>query len=226
MGISETRMRKLMEGADPGGPGWRARWASSLETIRGGGWCEEQGSLMRGLAFGILDPDGERYRLALIHRSECPACRAYVASLRGLAAVLPAGSCPGRSAPAALARAGAAAERVPGRRGLGAAARRAGAGAGAERARARRSPPAVGALSASGAAGAGPAPPAAAGCWRAVRWGRSSPSAACSRSGSGRVAWRSMSTLTTRWAATHRVIGAIRPATARRARREPGRRIH
>lgn len=37
------------------------------DTIRGGGWCEEQGSLMRGLAYGILDPNGERYRLALIH---------------------------------------------------------------------------------------------------------------------------------------------------------------
>src|SRR5438552_2117706 len=48
-----------------------------------------QGSLMRGLAYGILDPAGERHRLALIHTSACPACRAYVASLRGLAALLP-----------------------------------------------------------------------------------------------------------------------------------------
>jgi hypothetical protein len=44
---------------------------------------------MRGLAFGILDPGGERYRLARLHQRECPACRAYVLSLRGLAAVLP-----------------------------------------------------------------------------------------------------------------------------------------
>jgi hypothetical protein len=35
---------------------------------RAGGWCDEQGSLMRGLAYGILDPNGERYRLALIHK--------------------------------------------------------------------------------------------------------------------------------------------------------------
>jgi hypothetical protein len=44
---------------------------------------------MRALAFGILDPAGERYQLAQLHRRECPACRAYVLSLRGLAAVLP-----------------------------------------------------------------------------------------------------------------------------------------
>ena len=44
---------------------------------------------MRGLAYGVLDPHGERYQLALIHRGECPACRAYVATLRGLAAALP-----------------------------------------------------------------------------------------------------------------------------------------
>jgi hypothetical protein len=44
---------------------------------------------MRGLAFGIHDPDGERHRLAQLHYRECPACRSYVLSLRGLAAVLP-----------------------------------------------------------------------------------------------------------------------------------------
>jgi hypothetical protein len=44
---------------------------------------------MRGLAFGVHDPGGERYRLAQLHYRGCPACRAYVLSLRGLAAVLP-----------------------------------------------------------------------------------------------------------------------------------------
>src|SRR6266851_5771472 len=44
---------------------------------------------MRGLAYGMLDPEGERYQLALAHGRECPACRAYVVSLRGLAAALP-----------------------------------------------------------------------------------------------------------------------------------------
>ena len=89
MRVSETRMRKLMEGCGPSRPGVAGKVGALVETIRGGGWCEEQGSLMRGLAYGILDPEGERYRLAMIHRSECPACRAYVLSLRGLAALLP-----------------------------------------------------------------------------------------------------------------------------------------
>jgi predicted metal-dependent hydrolase len=35
--------------------------------IRDDEWCEEQGSLMRGFAYGILDPQGERYQLALAH---------------------------------------------------------------------------------------------------------------------------------------------------------------
>jgi RNA polymerase sigma factor (sigma-70 family) len=89
MGISEARMRKLMEGRGPERPGVAAKVDALLQTIQGGGWCEQQASLMRGLAFGVHDPNGERYRLAQLHRRECPACRAYVISLRGLAAVLP-----------------------------------------------------------------------------------------------------------------------------------------
>ena len=89
MGISEARMTKLMEGRGAGSPGVAGKVGELLEAIRGGQWCEQQGSLMRGFAFGILDPRGERYRLARLHQRECPACRAYVLSLRGLAAVLP-----------------------------------------------------------------------------------------------------------------------------------------
>jgi RNA polymerase sigma factor (sigma-70 family) len=89
MGISAVRMHKLMEGRGPGRPGVAAKVDGLLRTIQGGGWCEQQASLMRGLAFGVHDPDGERYRLAQLHYRECPACRAYVLSLRGLAAVLP-----------------------------------------------------------------------------------------------------------------------------------------
>lgn len=89
MGVSESRMRKLMEGRGARSPGVASKMGALVATIAAGGWCEEQGSLMRGLAYGILDPDGERYRLALLHRDACPACRAYVLSLRGLAAVLP-----------------------------------------------------------------------------------------------------------------------------------------
>lgn len=126
MGVSEARMRKLMEGPGSGRPGVAGKVGGLVETIRGGGWCEEQGSLMRGLAYGILDPEGERYRLALMHRSECPACRAYVISLRGLAAALPPVFLPWGLGAGALALAGEG-----GSAGAGAGAASAGTGAGA-----------------------------------------------------------------------------------------------
>ncbi|HEX9482796.1 MAG TPA: sigma-70 family RNA polymerase sigma factor [Solirubrobacteraceae bacterium] len=88
MGVSETRMRKLMEGSK-GRAGVSAKLGELVETIRDGSFCEQQGSLMRALAFGVLDPGGERYRLAVVHRSDCPACRHYVATLRGAAVLLP-----------------------------------------------------------------------------------------------------------------------------------------
>jgi RNA polymerase sigma factor (sigma-70 family) len=89
MGVSEARMRKLMEGAGAGRPGVAGKLGELLETIKLGGWCEQQSSLMRAYAFGILDPEGERHARAVAHCRECPACRAHVASLRGLASVLP-----------------------------------------------------------------------------------------------------------------------------------------
>jgi RNA polymerase sigma factor (sigma-70 family) len=89
MGISETRMRKVMEGSGRGEAGVSRKVGAIVETIRQGTFCEEQGSLMRALAFGVLDPEGERYGLAMLHHRRCPACRRYVASLRGAAAILP-----------------------------------------------------------------------------------------------------------------------------------------
>jgi RNA polymerase sigma factor (sigma-70 family) len=89
MGVSDKTMRRLMEGRGPGSPGVAAKVGTLVAAIRDGSWCEQQGSLMRGLAYGVLDPQGERYRLAMLHRDQCPACRAYVLSLRGLAAALP-----------------------------------------------------------------------------------------------------------------------------------------
>jgi DNA-directed RNA polymerase specialized sigma24 family protein len=89
LGISAARMRKLMEGTGPGRPGVAAKVGGLLDTVKDGGWCEQQSSLMRAYAFGILDPSGERHALAVAHCRECPACRAHVASLRGLASVLP-----------------------------------------------------------------------------------------------------------------------------------------
>jgi RNA polymerase sigma factor (sigma-70 family) len=109
MGISEARMRKLMEGAGPARPGVAGKVGELLETIEAGGWCEQQSSLMRAYAFGILDPDGERHALAVAHCRECPACRVHVASLRGLASVLPL------PLPPMLATAGGGASAVAGR---------------------------------------------------------------------------------------------------------------
>jgi RNA polymerase sigma factor (sigma-70 family) len=98
MGVSETRMRKLMEGSK-GRAGVSAKLGEIVETIRDGSFCEQQGSLMRALAFGVLDPAGERYRLAVVHRRDCPSCRHYVASLRGAAVLLPPVlTLPGKSA--------------------------------------------------------------------------------------------------------------------------------
>jgi DNA-directed RNA polymerase specialized sigma24 family protein len=89
MGISAARMRKLMEGRGAGDPGVRGKLGVLAATIESGGWCDSQGSLMRAFAYGVLAPDGERYRLAAMHCESCPACRNYVLSLRGLAGVLP-----------------------------------------------------------------------------------------------------------------------------------------
>lgn len=153
MGISEARMRKLMEGPGAGRPGVAGKMGELVETIRAGGWCEEQGSLMRGFAFGILDPQGERYRLASAHRRACPACRAYVLSLRGLAAVLPVPIfLPGVLGAGALAGAGAG---VGAGAGAGAGVGGAGAGAGAGTGAGAQVSSGIGALSASGTAGAG-----------------------------------------------------------------------
>ena len=90
MGISETRMRKLMEGQGAGRAGVSQKVGALVATIAAGEFCGEQQSLMRALAFGLLDPDGERHR-----PRPCPPfvlarpARRRVASLRGLAVVLP-----------------------------------------------------------------------------------------------------------------------------------------
>jgi hypothetical protein len=88
MGVSESSMRKIMDG-HRGRRGVAHKVGAFVGTIDSGEWCAAQGSLMRGFAHGILDPAGERYGLALAHQNHCPACRSYVLSLRGLAALLP-----------------------------------------------------------------------------------------------------------------------------------------
>lgn len=94
MGISQTRMRKLMEGRGDGRPGVAAKVGELVAAIGQGRFCEQHASLMRGLALGVLEPGGERHRLAVMHSEDCPGCRAYVASLRGLAVALPPAALP------------------------------------------------------------------------------------------------------------------------------------
>jgi RNA polymerase sigma factor (sigma-70 family) len=168
MGVSESRMRKLMDGAGDGLAGVAAKVGALARTIRSGGWCEQQGSLMRGFAFGILDPRGERYRLARLHSEDCSACRAYVLSLRGLAALLPplpslhlllgAGSAAGIGAGAGAGLGTGAGAGAGVGAGSGAAAATGGAGAtGAATAAPTAAGLAGGALSGSGVAGLGAA---------------------------------------------------------------------
>jgi DNA-directed RNA polymerase specialized sigma24 family protein len=160
MGVSETRMHKLMDGRGERAPGVARKVGALVETIGAGRWCDEQGSLMRGFAYGILDPAGERYRLAELHHSECPACRAYVLSLRGLAAVLP--PIPVLLAPllgSGVVGAAAAASGSAGAGASGSATSAGGAQLGASTS--------VSALSASGAAGAGAAGATGGGWWLA-----------------------------------------------------------
>lgn len=116
MGISEGRMRKLMEGRGRGA-GVSGKIGALVAEIGEGSFCEAQGSLMRALALGMLDPGGERHTLAVAHASQCPACRRYVACLRGLAAALPPCFAGGRVA----ALLGRMLGRLPGGRGSGAA---------------------------------------------------------------------------------------------------------
>ncbi len=154
MGVSDARMRKLMEGRGPGTPGVAGKVGALVETIRDGRWCDEQGSLMRGLAFGILDPGGERHRLAVLHHGECPACRAYVASLRGLSVVLPPALLPGGFGAAVLAGAAGASR-----------AAHAGVGAGAQLGRGLGNSFSSSSAASAGAGAGGAAGGAASGGW-------------------------------------------------------------
>jgi RNA polymerase sigma factor (sigma-70 family) len=148
MGVSDAAMRRLMDGRR-GRSGVAQKVGLLLGTISSGEWCSEQGSLMRGLAYGILDPAGERYQLALSHQRQCPACRSYVLSLRGLAAALPPAPLLLRWALLASPGTGTAAGTAAGAAAGGAGAGSAGAGLGGS------AQGAAGAASATGAAGGG-----------------------------------------------------------------------
>lgn len=82
IGVSPSRMEKLMDKV--------SKVVRSLTAeIEAGAWCESQKSLMTAYAVNVLDPDGERYKLAVVHLNDCPGCRAYVRRLRGIAGIVP-----------------------------------------------------------------------------------------------------------------------------------------
>jgi DNA-directed RNA polymerase specialized sigma24 family protein len=130
MGITTNRMRKLMEGDGAARRGVSGKVGELLGVVHAGGWCEQHGSMMRALAFGALKPGGERHRIAVAHQRQCPACRRYVLSLRGLAAILPPLALPGGLGIGAGAGAGAGVGAGAGAGGGAGAAGGAGAGAG------------------------------------------------------------------------------------------------
>lgn len=82
MGVDVKRLDKIMIGANK-------KLGGVLEAISRGDWCLEQRSLIKAYALGLHQEGGERHKLAVFHLAECPACAAYVRSLRGLAGVMP-----------------------------------------------------------------------------------------------------------------------------------------
>ena len=142
-----------MDGRGRSRPGVAAKLGELASVVGEGRWCEQQASLMRGFAYGVLEPGGERYSLARLHTSQCPACRAYVASLRGLAAAFPPQLLPGLAhlAGGKLALARSAADAHAGARAAGAGG---GSGGALGAARAVGSGPGVGIAGAGGAGGA------------------------------------------------------------------------
>ena len=98
LGISETRMRKLMEGRGAGDPGVSGKVGALARTIDQGGWCESQGSLI----------EGPRLRHPRSRRPPLPPCPQPSAALSLLPCLRPQPARPG-GGPAADGAAGPAA---------------------------------------------------------------------------------------------------------------------
>lgn len=82
LGESAKRMEKVMDAV-------QRKLGGLTADIATGDWCRSRRSLIKAYALGLLEPDGARHTLATQHLGECPACRRYVNSTRGLAALLP-----------------------------------------------------------------------------------------------------------------------------------------
>ncbi|HEY4278467.1 MAG TPA: hypothetical protein VGM91_09625 [Conexibacter sp.] len=138
IGVRPRRMEKIMDGVS-------RKLAPMIGEIRNDEWCEANHSLVKAYALGLLDEEGERYRLARDHLADCSACRRTVLRTRGIATVVP---------PIPLAFAALAAVGVGAGAGV-AAGGTAGAGVGAGTASAGASP--LGAAAGRGAAHGGAA---------------------------------------------------------------------
>jgi RNA polymerase sigma factor (sigma-70 family) len=101
MGLSPGRMKKVMDEVS-------RTVARFTAEIRAGERCAVGASRTKAYALGLLDPEGERYRAARAHLDECPACRADVLRLRGLAAIATPALLPWAKLAVAGAGAGAA----------------------------------------------------------------------------------------------------------------------
>jgi DNA-directed RNA polymerase specialized sigma24 family protein len=80
--IDRDKADKLMDAI-------HAKTRDLLRTLDEGDVCAEHRSLISAYAYGVLDPDGERYAAARQHVLECPACTATVRALRNLPLILP-----------------------------------------------------------------------------------------------------------------------------------------
>ena len=81
MGESPKRMEKVMDGVT-------RKLAAIAGEVRDD-WCRSRRSLITAYSLGLLDEDGERYRMAVEHLDDCSACRRFVNVSRGLAGTLP-----------------------------------------------------------------------------------------------------------------------------------------
>jgi DNA-directed RNA polymerase specialized sigma24 family protein len=82
MGIKPRRMEKLMDGVSK-------KVGSFVGDIQRDEWCDARHSMIKAYALGLLDPEGERYKLATEHLESCSACRRDVIRMRGIASLSP-----------------------------------------------------------------------------------------------------------------------------------------
>ncbi len=82
LGVRPRRFEKVMDRVS-------REMSGLVGDLRGDEWCDSRRSLIGAYALGVLDVEGERYRLAADHLEDCAACRRRVLCMRGLAGVAP-----------------------------------------------------------------------------------------------------------------------------------------